>query len=63
MSEPSFTCPACRRVSHHPKDVEHRFCSACHVFWLDRDMSREEQREFFKNKIDSTNFDNTIYEE
>jgi hypothetical protein len=25
----SFTCPRCQRVSHHPKDVEHRFCVIC----------------------------------
>lgn len=37
----SFTCPACQRTSHHPKDEEHGWCSACsaytggHVFITD----------------------------
>jgi len=25
-------CPQCGRVSHHPKDEEHRYCGACHQF-------------------------------
>jgi hypothetical protein len=25
-------CPKCGRVSHHPKDEEHRYCGACHQF-------------------------------
>jgi len=27
-----FTCPACGRTSHHPADVEHGYCGACHDF-------------------------------
>lgn len=26
---PSIACPRCGRVSYHPKDIEHRFCSTC----------------------------------
>lgn len=26
----SFTCPRCGAVSHHPKDVEHKYCAKCH---------------------------------
>ena len=29
---PSITCPACGRVSYHPKDVEYGYCGACHIF-------------------------------
>ena len=25
-------CHACQRVSFHPKDIEARYCGACHVF-------------------------------
>ncbi len=28
----SFKCLLCGMTSHHPKDVEHRFCGNCHVF-------------------------------
>ena len=28
----SFTCPLCGRVSHHPDDVSHGYCGACHEF-------------------------------
>jgi hypothetical protein len=28
----SFRCPKCKRVSHHPDDVEARYCGACHVY-------------------------------
>lgn len=34
---PSFTCPRCGRTSHHPKDIEHRYCGACHTFPENRD--------------------------
>lgn len=30
---PGFGCPRCLRVSHHPKDIEARYCGACHLFW------------------------------
>jgi ribosomal protein S27AE len=29
---PSFTCPRCGWVSHHPQDVTERYCGHCHVF-------------------------------
>jgi hypothetical protein len=25
-------CHACARVSYHPKDIEERYCGACHRF-------------------------------
>jgi hypothetical protein len=28
----SITCLRCKRTSHHPKDVERRYCGACHAF-------------------------------
>jgi len=28
----SIQCLLCGRVSHHPGDVAHRFCGACHTF-------------------------------
>jgi hypothetical protein len=37
MSQPSFTCPRCRRTSYHPLDVAARYCGHCHIFidqWL-----------------------------
>jgi hypothetical protein len=34
-----ITCHQCGRTSHHPKDVEHRYCPNCHVF-------HDEGREF-----------------
>lgn len=30
--EPSFTCPACGAVSHHPMDVRYGYCGRCHDF-------------------------------
>lgn len=32
---PSFTCPICGAVSHHPQDVRNRYCGRCHVFTAD----------------------------
>lgn len=26
----AFTCPHCGRTSHHPRDVDQRYCGACH---------------------------------
>jgi len=26
---PPFVCPICKRVSHHPRDAEMRFCAKC----------------------------------
>lgn len=28
----SITCHRCGLTSHHPKDVEHRYCGRCHIF-------------------------------
>jgi len=28
----AFTCPVCKRVSHHPKDEESGYCGACRDF-------------------------------
>lgn len=33
----AFRCPDCGLVSHHPKDVEERFCGRCNTFPEDRD--------------------------
>jgi hypothetical protein len=31
MSEqPSRTCPVCKRVTYHPKDIEEGYCGFCH---------------------------------
>jgi len=30
--EPSYTCPHCGKTSHHPVDVERKFCGACGRF-------------------------------
>jgi hypothetical protein len=27
---PSFTCPACDHLSHHPRDVVEGYCGSCH---------------------------------
>lgn len=27
---PSFTCPACGMISHHPEDVRQGYCAKCH---------------------------------
>lgn len=36
-SHDTFICPDCYRVSHHPEDVKHRYCGACHRFFtIDR---------------------------
>lgn len=29
---PSIVCPKCKRRSHHPQDVEFRYCGACGGF-------------------------------
>lgn len=31
---PSYTCPFCSAVSHHPRDLEERFCDHCKQ-WAD----------------------------
>jgi len=28
----AFTCPLCGATSHHPQDLEHRFCGRCDMF-------------------------------
>lgn len=35
VSGPSFTCPDCGAVSHHPKDAENVYCGRCHEFKTD----------------------------
>jgi ribosomal protein L37E len=30
ITEPSFTCPRCGRVSFHPMDLQEGYCGACH---------------------------------
>ncbi len=32
---PCLLCLVCNRISHHPTDVELRFCSACRLFLED----------------------------
>lgn len=27
-----FTCPVCRRTSHHPEDAKNGYCGNCHAF-------------------------------
>ncbi|MFE7747201.1 hypothetical protein [Nocardia sp. NPDC057455] len=27
---PTFVCPECRAVSHHPEDIRQRYCGRCH---------------------------------
>jgi len=34
-------CHTCQRISYHPKDVEQRYCGACHVFHEDGLLSHE----------------------
>ncbi len=29
---PTFTCPDCRRVSHHPMDVHNSYCGNCNAY-------------------------------
>ena len=29
---PCLLCLVCNRISHHPNDVRHRYCSACNLF-------------------------------
>lgn len=29
---PSVVCPGCGVESHHPKDIEYRYCARCHRF-------------------------------
>jgi hypothetical protein len=29
---PAIRCRRCLRVSHHPRDVEDRYCGYCHAF-------------------------------
>lgn len=34
-------CHTCGRVSYHPKDVDERYCGACHVFHEEHLLSHE----------------------
>lgn len=27
-----FTCPRCRKTSHHPEDKRYGYCGACHAY-------------------------------
>jgi ribosomal protein L37E len=29
-------CHTCQRISFHPKDIQERYCAACHVFHEDQ---------------------------
>lgn len=31
----SITCHLCGRTSHHPQDVDNKYCSFCHVFHVE----------------------------
>lgn len=31
-SPDGYKCPRCLLVSHHPKDIENRYCGHCHQF-------------------------------
>lgn len=45
MTHPAgFTCPRCGRTSHHPDDVRHGYCGACHAFTGD-DSGRRDYHE------------------
>lgn len=39
LAEPSFTCPTCGTVSHHPQDVANGYCGRCHAFTGDQAIS------------------------
>ncbi len=28
-----FVCPSCHRISFNPRDLEERYCGACHVYF------------------------------
>lgn len=28
----TYTCPVCKRVSYHPKDIQYKYCGNCHKF-------------------------------
>jgi len=34
-----FTCPCCGATSYHPKDAEYGWCSRCHAFTGDPELS------------------------
>jgi hypothetical protein len=35
-----FTCPRCKTVSHHPTDIEQRYCARCHEWADDMPVAR-----------------------
>jgi len=37
---PSIKCPRCGMISFHPKDIEERYCAACHL-WHDDPVADE----------------------
>lgn len=34
----SITCPKCGKASYHPKDIEQRYCGACHMYHADWEL-------------------------
>jgi hypothetical protein len=42
MTQPNTVCPSCLRASYHPKDIEHRFCAACSVYYKGHALKIEE---------------------
>jgi hypothetical protein len=38
IDEPFIICPRCARKSHHPKDIEQRYCGFCHMFHEQMDV-------------------------
>jgi hypothetical protein len=36
----TFTCPQCKTVSHHPTDIEQRYCARCHEWADDMPVAR-----------------------
>jgi len=42
---PSIVCPRCGRRSYSRRDVEQRYCGACHMFHEDMDQDEEADEE------------------
>jgi hypothetical protein len=36
-------CPMCLLASYHPKDIEHKFCSACGIYYEGHEMRIEDK--------------------
>jgi len=39
---PSIVCPRCGRRSYHLRDIQERYCAACHRFHDDEDEEDED---------------------